>query len=479
MTTLAPTVTGANDAAIPEIARPQLVDQIVNTVAQQSFTGVVGEAELGKSYLLNAALRELAGQKWAVIKLDLDGAWSPNRLAWRWAIELARAVAGGAAVSHLHALDRSVWPSSTRSAVLSLSRVLGPEVAALAEQPHPEKGIGRDDALQAPLQATLALAKKRRVVLAIDHLETPSAAGLRSPDVAGLLWSIRAPGQYLDHLHVVVVTRPGAQHLASGTESAYHLLGRWLTIQPPTADEFAAATGVPLIWCDQLIPYTGGHPSSTVEVLLEIRRVTVGDDSRIPDVPRGNPDRRMASVIEYAIATVSDRHVDLARRSIEHARSVHRLGSHLLVAVARGDGPYEATPEVPGSEVAKAMVRLHLNGLVRPRGSQRGWEPSDPRVRWALGGATSQSDWAWAALRGGGANALQPGDHIIDAKTGRRCQIEEVLADGALLRVRFEDGHSDTVEVRPTTDDELEDLRARELDPDAHQIALERGPQPE
>jgi hypothetical protein len=71
------------------------------------------------------------------------------------------------------------------------------------------------------------------------------------------------------------------------------------------------------------------------------------------------------------------------------------------------------------------------------------------------------------------------GDHIIDAKTGRRCQIEEVLADGALLRVRFEDGHSDTVEVRPTTDDELEDLRARELDPDAHQIALERGPQPE
>jgi hypothetical protein len=479
MTTSAPIVPGADDGAVPEIARPQLVDKIVNTVAEQSFTGVVGEAELGKSHLLNAALRQLAGQKWAVIKLDLDGAWSPNRLAWRWAIELARAVAGAAAVSHLHALDRSVWPSSTRSAVLSLSRVLGPEIAALAEQPHPGKGIGRDDALQAPLQATLALAQERRVVLAIDHLETPSAAGLRSPDVAGLLWSIRAPGQYLDHLHVVVVTRPAAQNLASGTEGAYHLLGRWLTVQPPAANEFAAATGMPLIWCDQLMPYTGGHPSSTIEVLLEIRRLTAGDEGRIPDLPRGNVDRRMTSVIEYAITTVSDRHVDLARRSIEHARSVHRLGSHLLAAVARGDGPYEATPEVPGSEVAKAMVRLHLNGLVRPRGSQRGWEPTDPRVRWALGGATSRSDWAWAALRAGGVNALQPGDHIIDAKTGRRCQIEEVFADGAMLRVGFEDGHSETVKVRPTTDDELEDLRARELDPEVLQIELEPGLQPE
>jgi hypothetical protein len=62
----------------------------------------------------------------------------------------------------------------------------------------------------------------------------PTAAGLRSPDVAKLLWSIRAPGQHLKHLRVVVATRPAAQDLASGTEGAYHLMGRWLTVQAPT-----------------------------------------------------------------------------------------------------------------------------------------------------------------------------------------------------------------------------------------------------
>jgi hypothetical protein len=370
-----------------EVARRDLLLQVIETIAQQPFTGLVGEAELGKTGILNAALRHLASRQWAIVKLDLDGAWSPNRLAWHWALELARAAVGAVPISHLHALDRSMWPSSTRSAVLSLPGALGPETAALAQAPQPPDGIGRDDALQAPLQATLALARQRQVILAIDHLETPSAAGLRSPDVAALLWSIRAPGQHLDNLHVTVTTRPAAQELASGTESAYHLFGRWLTVQAPTAEEFAIATGMPLPWCERVVTHTGGHPASTIEVLTELRALTTGRRQIDPDLPNGYSEKRVTSLVEYAIVTVSERHHDLARRAIEHARSVHRLGSHLLGAVARGEGPYQATPEIPGSEVAKAMVRLHLNGLVRPRGSQRGWEPTDPRIRWALTGA--------------------------------------------------------------------------------------------
>lgn len=370
-----------------DIARRDLLLQVIETIAEQPFTGLVGEAELGKTGILNAALRHLASRQWAIVKLDLDGAWSPNRLAWRWALELARAAVGSVPISHLHALDRSMWPRSTRSAVLSLPGALGPETAALAQASQPPDGIGRDDALQAPLQATLALARQREMILAIDHLETPSAAGLRSPDVAALLWSIRAPGQHLDNLHVVVTTRPAAQELASGTESAYHLFGRWLTVQAPTAEEFAMATGMPLPWCERVVTHTGGHPASTIEVLTELRALTTGRRQIDPDLPKGYSEKRAAALVEYAIVTVSERHHDLARRAIEHARSVHRLGSHLLAAVARGEGPYQATPEIPGSEVAKAMVRLHLNGLVRPRGSQRGWEPTDPRIRWALTGA--------------------------------------------------------------------------------------------
>jgi hypothetical protein len=200
-----------------EVARPHLVRQVTETIAEQSFTGMVGEAELGKTGILNAALRQLASRRSTIVKLDLDSGWSPNRLAWQWARQLATAAVGAVPISHLEALDRSMWPASTRSAVLSLPGALGAETAALAQAPQPAKGIGRDDALQAPLQATLALAGQRQLILAIDHLETPSAAGLRSPDVAGLLWSIRAPGQHLPTLHVVVATRPAAQELASGT----------------------------------------------------------------------------------------------------------------------------------------------------------------------------------------------------------------------------------------------------------------------
>jgi hypothetical protein len=447
-----------------EVARLHLLRQVTDTIAEQPFTGLVGEAELGKSRILNAALRQLSSRQRAVVKLDLDGAWSPNRLAWQWALELARAAVGAVPISHLHSLDRSMWPASTRSAVLSLPGALGPETAALAQQPQPANGIGRDEALQAPLQATLALAREREVILAIDHLETPSAAGLRSPDVAKLLWSIRAPAQHLKNLHVVVATRPAAQDLASGAQSAYHLLGRWLTIQPPTAEEFAGATGMPLPWCDHVVAHTGGHPSSTMEVLAELRTLTTDRGQILPDLPTGYSEKRAASLVEYAIVTVSERHVDLARRSIEHARSVHRLGSHLLAAVARGEGPYQATPEIPGSEVAKAMVRLHLNGLVRQRGSQRGWEPTDPRIRWALSGATSLSAGLWRGLRGGVVDGPYVGAHIIDAATGRRCQVEEVLDDGATLRVRFEDGHSEVLTVRRPTEDELATIRLREID---------------
>ena len=65
-------------------ARDPAVERIVQTVQEQSFAGLVGEADVGKSALLRAAVARLSDE-FTIVMLDLDGAWSPNRLAWRWA----------------------------------------------------------------------------------------------------------------------------------------------------------------------------------------------------------------------------------------------------------------------------------------------------------------------------------------------------------------------------------------------------------
>ncbi len=350
-------------------ARGTAVDRIVQSAAEQTFTGLVGEADVGKTALLTAALERLQESGWAVVRLDLDGAWSPNRLAWRWARELMRAVAGSVVLSHLDALDPGMWPDATRKALLRLPEQLGSDVAHLAEARQPARGVGKAAALDTPVNATLDLASQRRLVLVFDHLEAPKAAGISSPDPAEMLWRLRSRGQYLRDLHVIVCTRPPARDIASGPKAAYHLDGRWLTVDAPTARDFSEATGIETAAVEAVVSRTGGHPRATLELLSALR----GSYSSKP------------TAIDAVIAHVADRHVDLTRRYMQHARSVHRLGGHLLLAIAQGSGPYEATPEIDGSEVSQAMTRLHLNGLVR-RVGPREWAPADPRVLWALGG---------------------------------------------------------------------------------------------
>lgn len=350
-------------------AREPAVERIVETATEQSFTGLVGEADVGKTALLHAALRRLE-QDWTIVTLDLDGAWSPNRLAWRWARELARVVIGGVALSHLTALSPGMWPASTRSALLKLPTRLDREVATLAEAQMPPRGVGKPDVLSAPIQATHRLARQQPLLLAIDHLEAPRAAGLKSPDVGEILWRLRSRGQYSRNLHVLVCARPPAQSIAAGPDAAYRLDGRWLTLDPPSPETFGDATGDDITLCRLAHARTGGHPRATIELLQEI----------LADSATRAPESLMGRLVE--------RHSDLARRYLQHARSVHRLGAHLLLAIAQGLGPYGATPEISASEIAPAMTRLHLNGLVR-RAGPREWAIADPRVAWVLGGNRS------------------------------------------------------------------------------------------
>jgi hypothetical protein len=63
-------------------------------------------------------------------------------------------------------------------------------------------------------------------------------------------------------------------------------------------------------------------------------------------------------------------------------------------------------------------------------------------------------------LKGGVVDGPYVGAHIIDANTGHRCQVEDVLDDeGAVLRVRFDDGRSEVIKVRRPRRDELDNLR--------------------
>jgi DNA-binding CsgD family transcriptional regulator len=400
-------------------ARDPAVERIVQTVREQSFAGLVGEADVGKSALLDAAVARLSDE-FTIVMLDLDGAWSPNRLAWRWARELTRAVIGTVALSHLDALSPEMWPASTRSALLGLPGQLGREVAALAQAPVPPRGVGKPDVLDGPVQATRRLAEEKPLLLVLDHLEAPRAAGLGSPDVAELLWRVRSGGQYTPSLHVLVGTRHPAQDLAAGPDGAYHLQGRWLTLDPPSPEAFSDATLAKIALCRLVHARTGGHPRATIELLEELQR-------------EGQHERDIDSLI----GAMAERHSDLARRSMQHARSVHRLGAHLLLAITQGLGPYEATPEIAASEIAPAMRSLHLNGLVRRTGP-REWASADPRVAWALGAGRGHES-TQTAHHGSSTTPLAPPDsegetasprHLPGELTTRQRRILDQLADG-------------------------------------------------
>lgn len=400
-------------------ARSDAVDRVIQSSAEQTFTGLVGEADVGKTALLTAALERLQKSDWTVVRLDLDGAWSPNRLAWRWARELMRAVAGSVVLSHLDALDPGMWPESTRKALLRLPEQLGYDVAHLAEARQPARGVGKAAALDTPVNTTLDLASRRQLVLVIDHLEAPRAAGISSPDPAELLWRLRSRGQYLRDLHLLVCTRPPARDLAGGPKAAYHMDGRWLTIDVPTARDFSDATGHATATVEAVVSRTGGHPRATLELL-----------SALPDSYSSTP-----TAIDATIARIADRHADLTRRYMQHARSVHRLGGHLLLAIAQGSGPYEATPEIDGSEVSHAMTRLHLNGLVR-RVGPREWAPADPRVSWALGStryrdlAASYDGERAATNPDSGPSAEDPRSHATPKLTRREQQVLDRILSG-------------------------------------------------
>src|SRR4051794_21874224 len=86
------------------VRRP-FVRELSSSLAGFHVTGVTGEAEVGKSAMVRAALQTRSDVR--PVQLDLDAAYSPNQLLWQWARALARAVMPGVAFSHLDGLPES------------------------------------------------------------------------------------------------------------------------------------------------------------------------------------------------------------------------------------------------------------------------------------------------------------------------------------------------------------------------------------
>jgi hypothetical protein len=70
---------------------------------------------------------------------------------------------------------------------------------------------------------------------------------------------------------------------------------------------------------------------------------------------------------EDVLAELTAHDDGLARRAVEHAQSLHRLGGQVLVQVARAQRPYGAAQRGSASpqEISKVLARLRLAGLLR------------------------------------------------------------------------------------------------------------------
>ena len=345
-------------------SRDPFVRELHESLRGFHVTGVTGEAEVGKTAMVDAAVHRRPDLR--QVRLDLDATYSPNRLVWQWARALARTTMGRVAFSHVDELARDLWPGRTRSELALLGDHFGPDIARLVEQPFPDPGIGTLDAVAELMHATITLAGEEQVVLVIDHLEAPSLAFRHPLNVDELLWHVRSAAQHAVDLHMVLIARPPAVELATAESAAFYGDGQWLSLQRPSASQFAEATERPVELVAEVMRYTAGHVASTLAVL-----------------ERHRPSRR----VHATVSELADDHRTLADRTLQHARSVHRLGGHLVRATAAGAGPYEASPDARSKEVSTAMRQLHLAGIVRrPSDVHQGWELTDPRVVWVLMG---------------------------------------------------------------------------------------------
>lgn len=347
-----------------EEARGSEADRIVDAREQNRVFGVLGEAEVGKSEVL---ARSLGGPQegWALLRLDLAKASDESQVAHLLLRQIAKAYLGEALFSRLSV--EVLVPREAADRRRDLSREIGIDAVDEAMRPWPSGTFPLADAME----ATAKLALDRETILWIDHVEAASLTPRHPLDVSHLLWLVRGIQQSLDQLSLVISGREAFQTDLLGSEQAFHQQGRWLTIDnPPLAAwwHVSDALAVNVYLTNELENLTRGHPQTM------LRAISLATE---------RPARTAGGEIIRDLASIS---TPLAARAVQHARSLHRLGSQVLIQVARGEPPYGQVQRggEPQQAITRVLARLRLAGLLRH--DPEGWSVVDPLVAAVLRG---------------------------------------------------------------------------------------------
>jgi len=342
-------------------ARRHDVARVDEALRRFGVAGVHGEPEVGVTSVIDATLR--AGQQRSV-RIDLDGVTDEHDVAWLLARGIARADVGPTEFSLMHVRE-GLRPTSARRAYVAFAEKAGAEIATLALADAAAADVGVEEALRA-----FERVFDQQVVppvLWIDHVQAPALTPRHPLDVDRLLWNVRAMQQRFE-VPVIVSGNQAATPVAFGPAGAFHGDGAWVTLGRPGRDawrEVAASLdqhAPPRHWVDEMVDITHAHPATMVLALsLYVE---------MPDRARTAPDL-------WLMLSLDDGHV---ARTMQHARSLHRLGGRIVTQIAEGRGPYtDAQGPSAVKEIHRAVRRLHEAGIItQPR--PRAWELTNPVV---------------------------------------------------------------------------------------------------
>lgn len=350
-------------AALASVRAPE-AQEIADALRAQRVLGLLGEAEVGKTETLRQAVAHIGCKP---LYLDLTWAASDEHLAFLLARQIAEAVIRPdqlRALNALHPISAQLERRRDR-----LAEILGGGLdEALRAWPSGRYGW------PAALESLEALADQQQTLLWVDHLEAPRLT-FRHPLKAGpLLWSLGELVERVGGLRLLISGREAARSDAIGPRAAFQGRGEWLQMQAPDASDWllvAQRLGVHAGAASELARLTGGHVRTMLLALTMAAGATASGQS--PDA-------------EDVLLTLAAQQDGLASRTMEHARSLHRLGAQVLTQAALGQRPYANAQRgsTTTQDLSKALKRLRLAGLLR---HEQRWTVVNPLVAMRLRGA--------------------------------------------------------------------------------------------
>ena len=264
--------------------------------------------------------------------VDLDGAASDDHVGFLFAKQVAKALLRGADLSLLSA--GVLVPAGVEQRRNLLAEVLGVEGVEEALRDWPSGNYPSALALR----GVEALAEQTELILWIDHVEVPRLTPRHPLKPDRLLWGLRELSQRHEGVRLLVSAREAADDMIVGSRAAFHQLGLWLSLDCPTPAmwrEVADQLNVSPYTAHELASRTGGHPRTMLLALATLKLADGAWPSQADDV----------------LAELTAHDDGVARRAVEHAQSLHRLGGQVLIQVARAQRPYKCGPESIGNRL--------------------------------------------------------------------------------------------------------------------------------